>query len=88
MFVSQLIDFVIPLPGKPVMIVIEYMENGSLDAFLRVSTVHSQIWYVYGCMFLDYSSHLSVVEGARESRWSAVGLVYPMNAHASAALVP
>lgn len=24
-------------PGKPVMIVIEYMENGSLDAFLRVS---------------------------------------------------
>lgn len=23
--------------GKPVMIVIEYMENGSLDAFLRVS---------------------------------------------------
>lgn len=24
--------------GKPVMIVIEYMENGSLDAFLRVST--------------------------------------------------
>lgn len=25
------------LPGKPVMIVIEYMENGSLDAFLRVS---------------------------------------------------
>lgn len=27
--------------GKPVMIVIEYMENGSLDAFLRVSTS----WY-------------------------------------------
>lgn len=25
-------------PGKPVMIVIEYMENGSLDEFLRVST--------------------------------------------------
>lgn len=23
--------------GKPVMIVIEYMENGALDAFLRVS---------------------------------------------------
>lgn len=26
------------LSGKPVMIVIEYMENGALDAFLRVST--------------------------------------------------
>lgn len=26
------------LLGKPVMIVIEYMENGALDAFLRVST--------------------------------------------------
>lgn len=25
------------LSGKPVMIVIEYMENGALDAFLRVS---------------------------------------------------
>lgn len=25
------------LLGKPVMIVIEYMENGALDAFLRVS---------------------------------------------------
>lgn len=24
-------------PGKPVMIITEYMENGSLDAFLRVS---------------------------------------------------
>lgn len=25
--------------GKPVMIVTEYMENGSLDSFLRVSAV-------------------------------------------------
>lgn len=34
--------FIVPAfispPGKPVMIVIEYMENGSLDEFLRVST--------------------------------------------------
>ncbi len=26
--------------GKPVMIITEYMENGSLDAFLRVSFVY------------------------------------------------
>lgn len=26
--------------GKPVMIVIEYMENGALDSFLRVSSTH------------------------------------------------
>lgn len=26
--------------GRPVMIVVEYMENGSLDSFLRVSAQH------------------------------------------------
>lgn len=40
------------LSGKPVMIVIEYMENGALDAFLRVSTKlkaykHLSELYVY-----------------------------------------
>lgn len=34
-FLKQNMSF---LSGKPVMIVIEYMENGALDAFLRVST--------------------------------------------------
>lgn len=37
------------LSGKPVMIVIEYMENGALDAFLRVSTkikIHRNVFKV------------------------------------------
>lgn len=29
--------------GKPVMIVTEYMENGSLDSFLRVSEMHMRM---------------------------------------------
>lgn len=38
------LPFILSLPlclGKPVMIITEYMENGSLDAFLRVSHVPS-----------------------------------------------
>ena len=41
----------LPLPlGKPVMIITEYMENGSLDAFLRVShafTFHTRVTISY-----------------------------------------
>lgn len=29
--------------GKPVMIVTEYMENGSLDSFLRVSAIENYV---------------------------------------------
>lgn len=29
--------FFVPPPGKPVMIITEFMENGSLDTFLKVS---------------------------------------------------
>lgn len=29
--------FLFPPPGKPVMIITEFMENGSLDTFLKVS---------------------------------------------------
>lgn len=35
-----LIESVLALSGKPVMIIIEYMENGSLDSFLRVRINH------------------------------------------------
>uniref|UniRef100_A0A6Q2Y6A0 receptor protein-tyrosine kinase n=1 Tax=Esox lucius TaxID=8010 RepID=A0A6Q2Y6A0_ESOLU len=34
---------------KPVMIITEYMENGSLDAFLRVSKASQCVWYVCLC---------------------------------------
>lgn len=37
-------------PGKPVMIVTEYMENGSLDSFLRVS----RRFYIYSCISYPY----------------------------------
>lgn len=36
--------------GRPVMIVVEYMENGSLDSFLRVSVeVTREFKYEYVC---------------------------------------
>lgn len=38
--------------GKPVMIVTEYMENGSLDSFLRVS----RRFYIY-----SYISYLTCI---------------------------
>lgn len=36
-FKQNVPPFLLSFLGKPVMIVIEYMENGALDAFLRVS---------------------------------------------------
>lgn len=38
-------------PGKPVMIVTEYMENGSLDTFLKVQTVLQSRNYFYKWLF-------------------------------------
>lgn len=35
--------------GKPVMIITEYMENGSLDAFLRVSHAFLSVHVVFLC---------------------------------------
>lgn len=36
--------------GRPVMIVVEYMENGSLDSFLRVSAeLIREVKHIYVC---------------------------------------
>lgn len=45
--------------GRPVMIVVEYMENGSLDSFLRVQELNSSlIWHTtpgisHKCTYLE-----------------------------------
>lgn len=40
--------------GRPVMIVVEYMENGSLDSFLRVSiAVTRELKWDYVCFWLQ-----------------------------------
>lgn len=58
------------------MIVIEYMENGSLDAFLRVSiTFESQ--EAQSGVFCIFSLHL--LESVPDSRQSAVGSVHRIN---------
>lgn len=42
--------------GRPVMIVVEYMENGSLDSFLRVSAeLIRELKHVYVCSWYKYS---------------------------------
>lgn len=46
--------FVCVFVGRPVMIVVEYMENGSLDSFLRVSVeTIRELKYVYVCFWLQ-----------------------------------
>ncbi len=58
------------------MIVIEYMENGSLDAFLRVSiTFDAQT--AQSSIFCNFSLHL--LESVPDSRQSAVGPVHRIN---------
>lgn len=42
------------LSGKPVMIVIEYMENGALDAFLRVSTKMKTYINIFKVTYIVY----------------------------------
>lgn len=42
------------LSGKPVMIVIEYMENGALDAFLRVSTKMETYINIFKVTYIIY----------------------------------
>lgn len=39
--------------GRPVMIVVEYMENGSLDSFLRVSVETIRETQVCLCLFVS-----------------------------------
>ncbi|KPP78887.1 hypothetical protein Z043_101580 [Scleropages formosus] len=48
---SILIDFATGLfPGRPVMIVVEYMENGSLDSFLRKHDGHFTVIQLVGML--------------------------------------
>lgn len=63
MLMNAYLSFTLRL-GKPVMIVTEYMENGSLDSFLRVSKKNIicikfmcsyDIVYIYTHIYIHYT---------------------------------
>uniref|UniRef100_A0A3P9AB13 Ephrin type-A receptor 7 n=1 Tax=Esox lucius TaxID=8010 RepID=A0A3P9AB13_ESOLU len=63
--------------GKPVMIVIEYMENGSLDAFLRVSTFQCiQMLTVLFCCVQKHDGQFTVIQLVGMLRGIAAGMRY------------
>uniref|UniRef100_A0A4W6DLG3 Ephrin type-A receptor 7 n=1 Tax=Lates calcarifer TaxID=8187 RepID=A0A4W6DLG3_LATCA len=63
--------------GKPVMIVIEYMENGSLDAFLRVSiTFDMTDLSVFLCAAQKHDGQFTVIQLVGMLRGIAAGMRY------------
>lgn len=59
------------------MIVIEYMENGSLDGFLRVSITFIEYEAQSSSIFYNFSLHW--LESVPDSRQSAAGSVHHIN---------